>query len=321
MPENTDVVISELNKLLKKELIDFIMYGLLPDNATNPVLVVFAEEFSEKINRRVRVGEESEGKADADNSKLMQIEIQYLKELQTQKDLIIENQAIAIETLKNHNDLLMNKNPADIVSQKRSKSENQQQKNSRNNNKNDNKQKQTPIVREGNSVSDAPVSYASTVTANQNTIKSAQVLSSQGMKISPPGTLRETAERGQSSKSGNYEWTEVTHTKPKRRSSRTLVVGNFSGSSNVQGIDKMKFLHVSNLKPSTTADDLFTFLTRNFSNNIKCEPLKARYPESYASFKVEIPTSEYDKALVASNWPNRANVRPFYQRRLTDQPR
>lgn len=112
----------------------------------------------------------------------------------------------------------------------------------------------------------------------------------------------------------NTNWQTVTHKKSKKSSRRALVVGNYSGKSSIEGIEKFKPLHVTNLKPGTTPEDLLTFLKPNFTD-VKCEALKSKYPESYASFKVLIPKSKFDKALDASCWPKNVSVHHFFQRR------
>lgn len=112
----------------------------------------------------------------------------------------------------------------------------------------------------------------------------------------------------------NEKWRVVSRRRSARKSNKTLVVGSCSGDTSVEGIEKMKVFHVSNLKPDTTADELRDFLKSKFSS-VKCERLTSKYPESYSSFKVCIPSSEYDKALDGSNWPNRASVHRFFQQR------
>lgn len=114
------------------------------------------------------------------------------------------------------------------------------------------------------------------------------------------------------------EWSVVSHKRTTRKR-KALVIGSFSGDSTVEGIDKFKALHVSNLKPETSVENLQNFLKKNFTN-IQCEKLISKYPESYSSFKVLVPESEYEKALVGSIWPNKASVRRFFQPRKVKHP-
>lgn len=108
------------------------------------------------------------------------------------------------------------------------------------------------------------------------------------------------------------EWKNVHRRKAGRR--RALVVGNFAGDETVEGVERTVSLHVSNLKPNTTEDELTKFLIGIFPE-VKCERLKSRHPEYYSSFRVELNKSNYEKAMLPQNWPNRASVRNFFQRR------
>ncbi|KAK9882620.1 hypothetical protein WA026_016683 [Henosepilachna vigintioctopunctata] len=95
---------------------------------------------------------------------------------------------------------------------------------------------------------------------------------------------------------------------------KTLVVGTDSGAADVEGLDKFKAFHVSNLKPETNVESLQNFLKNKFSK-VKCEKLTSRYPDSYASYKVLIPSSEYSKALDTSSWPNKVTVNHFFHKK------
>lgn len=110
-------------------------------------------------------------------------------------------------------------------------------------------------------------------------------------------------------------WRKV-RSKKSKSARKALVVGNYAGSSTVKGIDRKISFHVSNLKPETTVEELQSFLVTNFPE-VKCESLKSRYPESYTSFRVEIYHSNYEKAMLAENWPIKACVRNFFRRRDT----
>lgn len=114
------------------------------------------------------------------------------------------------------------------------------------------------------------------------------------------------------------KWKVVSHKRrsPKRKA---LVVGTNSVNTNVEGIEKYRALHVSNLKTETSTEDLQNFLKTKFSD-IKCEKLVSKYPESYSSFKVLIPSSEFEKALDGSNWPNKASINRFFQRKQPNRP-
>lgn len=114
------------------------------------------------------------------------------------------------------------------------------------------------------------------------------------------------------------DWSVVRHRRPGQRR-RALVLGSCSENTTVEGIEKLKIFHVSNLKPETTVESLNDFLKVKFSS-VRCEKLTSKYPENYSSFKVFISSSEYDKALDGTNWPNRASIHHFFQPRKNNPP-
>lgn len=115
----------------------------------------------------------------------------------------------------------------------------------------------------------------------------------------------------------DQEWQQVSSKGVKKRN-RKLIVGNFSGTATVEGVDRTITLHVSNLKPNTSTDDLCEFLRQNFPE-VTCSALTSRHPDLYSSFKVGISKTNYAKAMNASMWPNKACVRHFFQRKIVTQ--
>ncbi|XP_045474993.1 uncharacterized protein LOC123680915 [Harmonia axyridis] len=67
-------------------------------------------------------------------------------------------------------------------------------------------------------------------------------------------------------KNSDSEWKFVKNKNRKPR--KTLVVGTYSGAADVEGLDKFKAFHVSNLKPDTSVENLQNFLKNKFSNVI-----------------------------------------------------
>lgn len=131
-------------------------------------------------------------------------------------------------------------------------------------------------------------------------------------------TSCDTANTIQKVENDNIEtWKKVTHKRVKKPEKK-LIVGKFGGPSTVEGVDRTSALHVFNLKPNTTASDLQSFLCSSFPE-VVCTPLNSRYPDRYSSFKVLISRTNYDKAMDASLWPNKACVRDFFERRTSRQ--
>lgn len=118
----------------------------------------------------------------------------------------------------------------------------------------------------------------------------------------------------------NTEWKSVQSRKTKRKNRPALVVGNCTESPTIQGVEKLKALHVSRLNPATSVVDLHNFLSRKFTF-VKCETLQSRYPDTYASFKVLIPHGEFDKAKDAANWPKNCSINYFFPSRKRSSDR
>lgn len=118
--------------------------------------------------------------------------------------------------------------------------------------------------------------------------------------------------------SNTNQWRTVVSKKNKRKSRPVLVIGKSLEPSTVEGVEKLRAFHVSRLKPSTTTEDLQTFLNKNF-RDVKCEQLQSKYPESYSSFKVLIRNDEFEKVQDSSNWPNNACVNYYFHRQRRNQ--
>lgn len=112
-------------------------------------------------------------------------------------------------------------------------------------------------------------------------------------------------------------WQQVAHKKIKT-TKNSLLIGNYCGPSTIQGVEKTVALHVYNLQPNTTADDLRLFLSKNFPE-VTCSALTSRNPDIYSSFKVVISKGNYDKAMNPSLWPTNACIRQFFQRKRRSQ--
>lgn len=154
------------------------------------------------------------------------------------------------------------------------------------------------------------------VVSNESSVASSSsgndigLISNEAVVVSPMVDVKKKSES---------EWNVVTRRKTNKKPNKIQIIGCSSMDSLVEGIEKFRPFHVSNLKPEITADDLQSFLSKNFSN-VKCEKLVSRYPESYSSFKVLLPSSDYEKAMNASNWPKRASVHRFFQPKPMKNP-
>lgn len=77
------------------------------------------------------------------------------------------------------------------------------------------------------------------------------------------------------------------------------------GSSSDTGLHcapKLSFLHVYKLHPSTTTEQLTSYLKPSFPE-VSCEKMNSRYPEYYSSFKIVVNELNSAKAEDPSLWP------------------
>nr|CAH7758009.1 unnamed protein product [Callosobruchus chinensis] len=108
---------------------------------------------------------------------------------------------------------------------------------------------------------------------------------------------------------GDEEWTQV-----KRRYKRkNTVVGN-GEDSDIKGVPSYTQLHVYRLNKDTTMQSLTEFLKVTFPEVI-CEAMASKYPDLYSSFKVQIYSKNFKKAMDPKVWPSGACVNRFLELR------
>lgn len=113
-----------------------------------------------------------------------------------------------------------------------------------------------------------------------------------------------------------YNQPEAGAIKHKRRNPLTVVGRkvNSDNSMKLKGVSKVVSLHVYRLDPETKSDDLIEFLKSDFPV-MSCEKLNSRYPDLYASFKIDITEDCLQTALNPEIWPMNACIRRFFQPR------
>lgn len=116
-------------------------------------------------------------------------------------------------------------------------------------------------------------------------------------------------------------WTEVVKKNITKRihpsKPKQIVVGGNSSSNNnmLKTVPKKTYLFVSRLDPSTTVNMLEDYVKVNFPE-VKCEPLKAKYPEHYSSFKITINEENLEKAMDSKQWPQGALVMRYFLKKI-----
>uniref|UniRef100_A0A1B6K4Q4 Uncharacterized protein n=1 Tax=Homalodisca liturata TaxID=320908 RepID=A0A1B6K4Q4_9HEMI len=108
----------------------------------------------------------------------------------------------------------------------------------------------------------------------------------------------------------NHVKENETHPKPKRQ--RDVIIGTSTLQSSLKVVTPRTYLFVSRLDPQTTADSLFSFLKSKLSTDVSVVQLISKHPHNYSSFKVGVPNSSLQDALISDNWPQGVLVKKFY---------
>lgn len=218
------------------------------------------------------------------------ITIRFLEELIKQKDLTIRNQEIAIKALDEQVQLLKEvmAKPKPNNSKSLSDTVVTTQKHG--------KQYQPPNTTEtNNSISNSNLSSALHSTISQN-------------------ICNEVINLGKSN---------TSEQKPKNN--RSILIGTGSNptscpfkaaSPRLECTKNMKSYHATNFDPATDLMELSAYL-KGFAPNVIVEKLNARMPQSYASFKINVPDDESQNILDSNIWPSEVVLNLFlYSKRF-----
>ncbi|KAJ3655536.1 hypothetical protein Zmor_014662 [Zophobas morio] len=104
---------------------------------------------------------------------------------------------------------------------------------------------------------------------------------------------------------------KMTHNKKKN-----YVIGTSQSdqSNMLKAAPKKALLYVSRLRPGTTEDQILNFLKNDFPE-VKVQPLVAKYPEYYSSFKIIVDLVNKEKAMDGNRWPQGTYISRFFHRR------
>lgn len=226
-----------------------------------------------------------------------QISITYLEEIIRQKDLIISNQAMLIDSLQAQIALLYRDTSAkpdnipstsnqvsfsDVVNNKKTKTKSVNKKES---------------VEQHNTVQIRP-SAVSRAIHNAHASKVCQEL---------VNLTRDLPVKA-----------------PAQRNTRKLLVGNSendSGNLKFKSAKdtKMNHFHVTNCDPDTTHEDLLVYL-KTIVPVIQVETLKSRNPTQYSSFKISVPSEDVSMILKPELWPSGVIINKFFRAKNQNKP-
>lgn len=248
----------------------------------------------------------------------LHVEIKYLKTIVENKDQIIKELLDKIIVLKKYNDLAdslhkvtpsgrtnYKQNSDDGVNKATPSGNNQQRIPDKAMEKRDN------VESKKQSRKTTASSKTKILTADVNMVNVPAVSVLRGVSADEVEVLDETVVKPNHD---DGKWSTI-----ERRGNRKAVIGTMKGGaagqqSSLIAVQKKCHLFVSRLRPGTEAEEVNSFLRPNFGG-VSCEPLKSKYPESYASFRVTVDSDKLQEIMDPSQWPIGTLVTRFFQQR------
>nr|CAI5837725.1 unnamed protein product [Callosobruchus analis] len=251
------------------------------------------------------------------------MEIKHLREVAAQRDKVIANQSIAIETLQNYNNLLNiifdgnnQDNKASMLMESVPSTGNQANYRPTSGNKvPDYRNVVTSIatmVKPVPEFDSAPgKSMAKSLSTNNltqvNPITTQQVAAaihqvSAEQTVNRVASLDDQNDGYETKRTESEEWKKVEY---RRRKQNVTVVGTGEVSTmkaSIKAVPSLEYYHVFNLHPSTLCENVTDFLKHEFPE-VTCSQLTSKHPERYASFKVGIYNSNVNSFLEPTSYP------------------
>lgn len=100
----------------------------------------------------------------------------------------------------------------------------------------------------------------------------------------------------------------------RNRSSSLQTMYGTAKDISLKGITRYAHLHVFGMVPTTTPEIITKYLTERGINDTKCNQLKSKHPEDYASFKVSVPFERLEEVKKSDIWPAGARINRFLER-------
>lgn len=340
---DSGVLISELNKLKKQELIEVMVNNILPVNVTSRVILEFVkknkkcEVCCENLNIATFSYDSSDtviGKVNMGN-----VEVKYLKELCEQKDLLIKSQQLTVEALLEQITLMRkatldnNEIPKPIIEVPSTGIPNKfrhldtpAEKGSIN---------PCKLASSGSQHQKAQHKTQPRITTrksshkNENferTHKGRQPINHND-KISQPQMSKAVMEALQKQtmqdlidvnvNKNESEWNSMSYGRKRHNKLTVVGTGTLSTGSNsckLKAVPILTYFHVYQLDPGTTDTDMLSYLKSLFPE-VTCDKLESRYSDRYASFKVGVQAQNTDSLTQPNIWPEGTKIRKFFHLR------
>lgn len=164
----------------------------------------------------------------------------------------------------------------------------------------------SPKVLDSN-ISDTALSFRDTVAIPQKP----QHIEA-GNDLDPFTTVlsRKEKQRLKNSEAKNNHNNTIEKQSQRSNNKRPPIVGSATDSS-LKACEKIEHLHVSRLHPSVTCNEIVAHLKSKNIREVSCMQLQSKYPDTYSSFKVSMPSTLLDSVRHADLWPTGAIVNCF----------
>lgn len=236
------------------------------------------------------------------------MKIGYLEELLKQKDLIIENQSIAINALKDQI-FLLKQQQQNLASKYESKKGHH---------------KSFPIpTKQIDATSSIPAAKSTSTAASTSTSISSSIPNA---STSPTAiTVQDVSEaihnieaRRVCDSLVNIE-RDINFNRPTRpRRDRRILVGSGDELSGcpfkAASLARLEHFHATNFGVDIQESELCNYL-RGFAPNVIVRKLQSRSPDSYSSFKISVPQDEVDNIQAVNIWPREVILNRFFRPR------
>nr|CAH7765951.1 unnamed protein product [Callosobruchus chinensis] len=287
----TAVLVKELNKLKKDELIDIIVKKKLPSSANNTVLVNFVGRIKDdEIRENKDIFYDSQDGSGCSRCEKLQDKLEAIEKLAAHLEKRTGEQEDLILLLKQGNNLF---------------SSNMKIKNI-----------QSQMVHQASS--------SSSLCNEENSIEATtQETSLQEQSHNPPKTYVSAAKTDRPTKrvdstyqsnNGNshQQKQKINGDSIRPKNNNKPIIG--CGGTSIETLPKLGYLYVYRCGPNVTSDDLQSMLQQN-APEIKFVSELWKKTEQSTSFKVSFPIDHYKEVYNPSLWPTGVAIRRFIFRR------
>ncbi|KAK9887426.1 hypothetical protein WA026_022361 [Henosepilachna vigintioctopunctata] len=91
-----------------------------------------------------------------------------------------------------------------------------------------------------------------------------------------------------------------THENTHRNTRRPCgIVGTREGCKlSIKGMKSLGYIHVCELDPSLTGNQMVNYLNENCFEDVQCVKLKSRRPDEYSCFRISVPREEIELSIL-----------------------